>query len=315
MPVARPDYYALLGVEADAEGDAIRTAYRALAKQHHPDLSEGEESQSTEQFIRIQEAYDVLRDPDTRAEYDRDRARRAAALEDVERLQRELSEWQARAGPATIPPPPRRPVLTRSRVFFLTTVLLVVGATAFVAWQRRESALQDQTTVVVTDPLRSAMHQADSRRGDKGTAGLPPDLGILSKEMERISREQVARVEAAKKRMEEQARENAKKEAEAALPRQPWVPPANVDCSGEGRAFSLKRENNNINVSFNGGPPVRPAINELGTGMIVLSKIEPTNRISLGFLKGDKDGTIVLVFDKAGNLFRTFGVDCTAAAF
>ena len=54
MTAARPDLYALLGVAADADGDAIRAAYRALAKLHHPDLADDATAASTDQFIRIQ---------------------------------------------------------------------------------------------------------------------------------------------------------------------------------------------------------------------------------------------------------------------
>jgi hypothetical protein len=46
-----------------------------------------------------------------------------------------------------------------------------------------------------------------------------------------------------------------------------------------------------------------------------MSRVEPTNRVSLGFWKGDKDRTIVIIADAVGNVFQTFGVECTAAAF
>src|SRR5579864_1963892 len=72
MTASPPDYYALLGVDATADLEAIRAAYRTLAKQHHPDMAEGEDAQSTDRFLQIQEAYDVLRDVDRRAQYDLD---------------------------------------------------------------------------------------------------------------------------------------------------------------------------------------------------------------------------------------------------
>jgi len=65
----------MLGIPRSADAEAIRTAYRAQAKQLHPDLSEGP---SNEVFRRLQEAYDVLRDPERRAHYDDTLARPAA---------------------------------------------------------------------------------------------------------------------------------------------------------------------------------------------------------------------------------------------
>lgn len=64
------DYYEILGVARDADGDTIKKAYRKLALQHHPDRNEGSRD-SEELFKEATEAYEVLRDPDKRAAYDR----------------------------------------------------------------------------------------------------------------------------------------------------------------------------------------------------------------------------------------------------
>src|SRR5437868_8235588 len=64
------DYYDLLGIQRGADDAAIKAAYRRLAKEHHPDRKNGcKESEA--RFKAINEAYDVLTDPQKRAAYDR----------------------------------------------------------------------------------------------------------------------------------------------------------------------------------------------------------------------------------------------------
>jgi curved DNA-binding protein len=69
MPVAFHDYYETLGVPRDASSDDIRSAYRKLARQYHPDVNKDPEAE--ERFKEISEAYEVLRDPEKRERYDR----------------------------------------------------------------------------------------------------------------------------------------------------------------------------------------------------------------------------------------------------
>ncbi|HEX4599918.1 MAG TPA: molecular chaperone DnaJ [Gemmatimonadales bacterium] len=66
------DYYAVLGVARDASEAEIKKAYRKLAMQHHPDRVGPDEKQAAEErFKELTEAYEVLRDPEQRATYDR----------------------------------------------------------------------------------------------------------------------------------------------------------------------------------------------------------------------------------------------------
>ena len=62
------DYYKVLGVERGAAADAIKTAYRRLARKYHPDVSK--EADAEARFKQVQEAYEVLKDPQKRAAYD-----------------------------------------------------------------------------------------------------------------------------------------------------------------------------------------------------------------------------------------------------
>lgn len=66
---AEADYYAVLGIERHASPDAVRAAYRRAARASHPDLNPGDQT-ALDRFKRVQLAYDVLIDPDRRAEYD-----------------------------------------------------------------------------------------------------------------------------------------------------------------------------------------------------------------------------------------------------
>jgi molecular chaperone DnaJ len=67
------DFYAALGVAKDASSDEIKKAYRTLARKYHPDVNEGDAA-AGDRFKEISEAYDVLSDATTRAEYDEARA-------------------------------------------------------------------------------------------------------------------------------------------------------------------------------------------------------------------------------------------------
>ena len=62
------DYYAVLGVPRDADEDAIKKAYRKLARKHHPDVSKDPGAEA--RFKDIAEAYATLKDPEKRAAYD-----------------------------------------------------------------------------------------------------------------------------------------------------------------------------------------------------------------------------------------------------
>src|SRR5215470_868728 len=68
--MAKRDYYETLGVSRTAKEPELKAAFRKLAMQHHPDRNPGD-TECEHKFKEINEAYDVLKDADKRAAYDR----------------------------------------------------------------------------------------------------------------------------------------------------------------------------------------------------------------------------------------------------
>ena len=69
--MAKRDYYEILGVGKAASGDNIKKAYRRLAMKHHPDRNEDDSGASEKKFKEAKEAYEVLKNGDKRAAYDK----------------------------------------------------------------------------------------------------------------------------------------------------------------------------------------------------------------------------------------------------
>jgi curved DNA-binding protein len=63
------DYYAILGIKRDASQDEVKRAYRKLARKYHPDVNKDPDAES--KFKDVGEAYEVLKDPEKRAAYDK----------------------------------------------------------------------------------------------------------------------------------------------------------------------------------------------------------------------------------------------------
>ena len=68
MGVSYKNYYEILGIERSATVEQIRKAHRKLAKKYHPDINK--EAGAEQKFKDVNEAYEVLKDPDKRQKYD-----------------------------------------------------------------------------------------------------------------------------------------------------------------------------------------------------------------------------------------------------
>src|SRR5438445_9672128 len=69
MATTKTDYYEVLSVSRNANGDEIKKSFRKLAMEYHPDRNKQPGAEA--RFKEINEAYEVLSDPDKRAAYDR----------------------------------------------------------------------------------------------------------------------------------------------------------------------------------------------------------------------------------------------------
>mgnify|MGYP003635354866 CR=1 FL=1 len=113
------DYYKILGIKANAEAKEIKTAYRKLARKYHPDMNPDKGAE--EKFKEVAEAYQVLKDTQSRAEFD------------------ELRKYGSRSGQSYQPPPEwqrsggfRQQAGTHSATLIFLIQCLVAGAKVLV---------------------------------------------------------------------------------------------------------------------------------------------------------------------------------------
>jgi hypothetical protein len=154
------DLYAALGVDEQASREQIVAAFRARAKDLHPDMNPGD-AEAAEQFKTLGRAYQVLADPDARARYDAGRLVAAAGIPGV----------PPRVGPVAVM---ARFQLTRKAARWLVVggIVMVVLGIASAAWvvslQREDADLRARgvaATAVVVDARGGRLLEFTTRDG------------------------------------------------------------------------------------------------------------------------------------------------------
>lgn len=90
------DYYKILGVNKDASQEAIKKAYKKLARKHHPDLNPNDPD-AQRRFQEINEANEVLSDPEKRKKYDQ-YGENWKHAEEFEKQRQQYGQYQGQAG-------------------------------------------------------------------------------------------------------------------------------------------------------------------------------------------------------------------------
>jgi hypothetical protein len=280
-----PDYYAVLGVGSDADQELIRSAYLALAKQYHPDSATAASPKNDEKFHSVSEAYENLRDPDRRREYDMRQARR-------EQLRREAraragysrtykpsasavgsSQTKGRTGKNSVAEGNAARSQTRSPNWVRNCLVFSGGAFAVAALVLGLSAL------VFKNPANIELRtDAAEERASSIAAPVDRSSAVASSGSEAVARQ--------------------------------------ADCiAADGTKFAIINHGSVITVAFNGAAPKRARADAKSPNIVLLSKFEPFDRIAIAVVKGDRDGTEIIVSDSAGSPIQTIEAKCSDVAF
>lgn len=128
------DYYSVLGVTEFADEDVIAAAYRALAKKYHPDTGTHRGTASAQKFQEIQEAFEVLGNQRTRAEYDEQRKtadQDHSTSEHINESKGGSADHQSEKSAPDMAPnkvSPRTPLYTSIAALLVATIALSISA-------------------------------------------------------------------------------------------------------------------------------------------------------------------------------------------
>ena len=280
-----PDYYAVLGVGSDADQELIRSAYLALAKQYHPDSATAASPKNDAKFHSVSEAYENLRDPDRRREYDMRQARR----------EQQRREARARAG--------------YSRTYKPSAP--AVGSSQTKGRTGKNSAAEGNAARSQTRSPNWVRNSLVFSGGAFAAATIVLGLiALVSKNPANIELRTDAAEERASSITAPVDRSSAVASSDSeAVARQ-------ADCTAaDGTKFAIINHGSVITVAFNGAAPKRARADAKGPNIVLLSKFEPFDRIAIAVVKGDRDGTEIIVSDSAGSPIQTIEAKCSDVAF
>jgi curved DNA-binding protein CbpA len=306
-----PDFYAVLGVASDANQELIRAAYLVLAKRYHPDSATAASPKNDEKFRSVTEAYEKLRDPNRRRQYDMQQARQKQSgpeLEQSEHSRREAREKTRRRDQHSRQEQERKEA--RARAGYTQPYKRSASA-------GRSSQTKGQTEKNSAAEGNAARPQTRSRNslvfsgGAFALAALVLGLiALASKSPANIER----RTDAAE---EQDSTTTAPVDRSGAIASiAPEAVARKADCTAaDGTKFAITNQGGVVNVAFNGAAPKRARVDAKGPNIVLLSKFEPFDRIAIAVVKGDRDGTEIIVSDSAGNPIQTIKAKCSDAAF
>ena len=279
------DYYAVLGVGSDADQELIRSAYLALAKQYHPDSATAASPKNDEKFHSVSEAYENLRDPDRRREYDMLQARR------------EQQRREARARAAGY-----------SRIYKPSAS--AVGSSQTKGRTGKNSAAEGNAARSQTRSPNWVRNSLVFSGGAFAAALVLGLIALVSKNPANIE----LRTDAAEERASSITAPVGRSSAVASSGSEAVARQA--DCTAaDGTKFAIINHGNVITVAFNGAAPKRARADAKGPNIVLLSKFEPFDRIAIAVVKGDRDGTEIIVSDSAGSPIQTIEAKCSDVAF
>ena len=158
-----PNPYKVLQVDPEAEDEVIEAAYRRLARKYHPDVADGPDAQ--DRMVRINQAWEMLRDPIRRAAVDRARPRAATTA--------------ARVGPQARPTADRAAQRSRRRATPPTAGPRAVHAPGRVGCRTRAAAVRGRSRDRHAGPPtgRRSRHDLDHRALDERRRLRPRTMG------------------------------------------------------------------------------------------------------------------------------------------
>ena len=174
--LTKGNYYSILGVPPKASQEEIKAAYRNAVKLYHPDLNNNSEA-SRQQFIRVQQAYEVLSDPQQRARYDAELQRRLELF--LRGAANRSYQTTYRPKPKPTPRDPAKQAKFENRIFItkLATIgVLIVVVIVLGVWHVRDLRRSNQLVGegLVVDIGMTEVAQVDSVTAES-TVSVPED--------------------------------------------------------------------------------------------------------------------------------------------